>query len=197
MRKSAQWIQNPSASFRQTVPECVLPPKQLEKLVTAAGTFLNHALVEAKHVKKAAAWELASATDISEVCQVISSWRLTLEISRTPQSARRQRKQPRTTPAIPLTLQTVFTPMPPRWTRPSLATPAPSRTYPGYHANPCHVRHHPIGQIYLLHILLQPIRFLTPPKHLHMMISLLVFAIRDLRTIIQLQVHLVDNYSAP
>ncbi|KAJ7791457.1 hypothetical protein B0H14DRAFT_2935254 [Mycena olivaceomarginata] len=106
--------------------ECVLPPKQLEKLVAAASTFLKHSLVEAKHIKKAIAWELASATDIAEVCQVISGWRLTLEISRTPQSARRQRKQPRITPAIPLTPQPIFTPMPPRSARPPLAAPASS-----------------------------------------------------------------------
>ncbi|KAJ7876875.1 hypothetical protein B0H14DRAFT_2713373 [Mycena olivaceomarginata] len=113
--------------------ECVLPPKQLEKLVAAASTFLKHSLVEAKHIKKAIAWELASATDIAEVCQVISGWRLTLEISRTPQSARRQRKQPRTTPAIPLTPQPIFTPMPPRSARPPLAAPASSgsRVQPG------------------------------------------------------------------
>ncbi|KAJ7901006.1 hypothetical protein B0H14DRAFT_2670424 [Mycena olivaceomarginata] len=113
--------------------ECVLPPKQLEKLVAAASTFLKHSLLEAKHVKKAIAWELASATDIAEVCQVISGWRLTLEISRTPQSARRQRKQPRTTPAVPLTPQPIFTPMPPRSTRPPLAAPAASgsRAHPG------------------------------------------------------------------
>ncbi|KAJ7795465.1 hypothetical protein B0H14DRAFT_2919235 [Mycena olivaceomarginata] len=89
-----------------------------------ASTFLKHSLVEAKHIKKAIAWELASATDIAEVCQVISGWRLTLEISRTPQSARRQRKQPRITPAIPLTPQPIFTPMPPRSARPPLAAPA-------------------------------------------------------------------------
>ncbi|KAJ7448109.1 hypothetical protein FB451DRAFT_1289255 [Mycena latifolia] len=105
--------------------EVLLPLKQLEKLVAAAGTFLNHARVEAKHIQKAVAWDMASATDVAEVCAVISGWRLTLEISRTPQSAQRQRKQPRTLP-VPLTPQPIFTPMPPRSARPPLPTPAAS-----------------------------------------------------------------------
>ncbi|KAJ7722836.1 hypothetical protein B0H16DRAFT_1599805 [Mycena metata] len=105
-------------------PECVLPPKQLEKLVAAAGTFLKHALVEPKHVRKAVTWELAAETDITQVCGVISGWRLTLNISRTPPSERRQGKQPRTFMA-PIA-QPVFSPMPPRPSRQPLATPGPS-----------------------------------------------------------------------
>lgn len=91
--------------------EVVLPPKQLEKLVASCGTFLNHTLVQPKHIQKVVAWEMAPASDVSEVCDVIASWRITLEIPRTPQSRRRPRKRGRQTP-VPPTPQPVFTPVP-------------------------------------------------------------------------------------
>jgi hypothetical protein len=75
--------------------EVLLPPKQLEKLVSSCGTFLNHAVVEPKHILKAVPWDMAPASDVAEVCNIIARWRLTLDITRTPQSARRARKQPR------------------------------------------------------------------------------------------------------
>ncbi|KAJ7819693.1 hypothetical protein B0H14DRAFT_3472864 [Mycena olivaceomarginata] len=92
--------------------EVLLPPKQLEKLVVSAGTFLKHALVEPKHVLKAIPWDMAAASDVSDVCDIIARWRLTLDIVRTPQSERRTRKQPRSLPTTPLTPQQVFTPIP-------------------------------------------------------------------------------------
>jgi hypothetical protein len=92
--------------------EVLLPPKQLEKLVVSAGTFLKHALVEPKHVLKAIPWDMAAASDVSDVCDIIARWRLTLDIVRTPQSERRTRKQPRSLPTTPLTPQPVFTPIP-------------------------------------------------------------------------------------
>ncbi|KAF8184132.1 P-loop containing nucleoside triphosphate hydrolase protein [Mycena galopus ATCC 62051] len=90
--------------------EVLLPPKQLEKLVSSCGTFLNHALVEPKHVLKAVPWDMAPASDVAEVCDIIACWRLTLDIPRTPQSACRARKQPPSQP--PVTPQPVFTPRP-------------------------------------------------------------------------------------
>ncbi|KAF8139260.1 hypothetical protein K438DRAFT_1880331 [Mycena galopus ATCC 62051] len=102
--------------------EVLLPPKQLEKLVSSAGTFLKHALVEPKHILKAVAWDMAAASDVSEVCDDIARWRLTLESVRTPQSARRARKQPRPFP-VPPTPQPVFTPLPaPRLNPPTART---------------------------------------------------------------------------
>jgi hypothetical protein len=52
--------------------EVILPPRQLEKLVAAAGTFLTHAFVESKHIQKAIQWEMAAPTDLAEVCDVLS-----------------------------------------------------------------------------------------------------------------------------
>ncbi|KAK7035040.1 hypothetical protein R3P38DRAFT_3184557 [Favolaschia claudopus] len=88
--------------------EVILPPKQLEKLVSSAGTFLKHSLVESHHIRKAVDWDMAAETDVNEVCDVISRWRLTLDIRRTPQSARRPRKRPQTG-ASPSITQPVFT----------------------------------------------------------------------------------------
>ncbi|KAJ7263904.1 hypothetical protein C8J57DRAFT_1718899 [Mycena rebaudengoi] len=48
--------------------EVILPPKKLEKLVVAAGTFLTHVLVEPKHIQKAIQWEMAAPTDLAETC---------------------------------------------------------------------------------------------------------------------------------
>ncbi|KAK6984171.1 hypothetical protein R3P38DRAFT_2576557 [Favolaschia claudopus] len=88
--------------------EVILPPKQLEKIVSSAGTFLSQALVEPKHILKVVQWDMAPADDVSQVCDVIMRWRLTLDIVRTPPSARRARKQPRSSvpppPLAPFTL---------------------------------------------------------------------------------------------
>jgi hypothetical protein len=84
---------------------------------------LKHALVEPKHILKAVPWDMAPASDISEVCDIIARWRLTLDIVRTPQSARRARKQPRSVP-VPITPQPVFTPHPAA--QPNLPTPRSS-----------------------------------------------------------------------
>jgi hypothetical protein len=92
--------------------EVILPPKQLEKLVASAGTFLTHTSVEPKHIRKAVAWDLAVDSDISEVCDIIARWRLTLEIRRTPQSARRPHKRTQQD-AVSVFPQPVFTPLPP------------------------------------------------------------------------------------
>ncbi|KAJ7028827.1 hypothetical protein C8F04DRAFT_1289473, partial [Mycena alexandri] len=78
--------------------EVILPPKQLERLVASAGTFLAHARVEPKHIQKAAPWDMCADSDVVEVCDIISRWRLTLEIRRTPQSARRPQKRTQQTP---------------------------------------------------------------------------------------------------
>ncbi|KAK6995636.1 hypothetical protein R3P38DRAFT_2567174 [Favolaschia claudopus] len=75
--------------------EVLLPPKQLEKIVSSAATFLGKSIVEPRHVLKVVPWDMAPAADVSEVCDVISRWRLTLDIVRTPPSARRARKQAR------------------------------------------------------------------------------------------------------
>ncbi|KAJ7748596.1 hypothetical protein B0H16DRAFT_1552613 [Mycena metata] len=92
--------------------EVLLPPKQLERLVASAGTFLKHPLVEPKHVQKAVPWDMAPDSDVAEVCDVIARWRLTLDIRRTPQSARRPRKRTQQAPTAP-TPQPVFTQVPP------------------------------------------------------------------------------------
>ncbi|KAJ7037881.1 hypothetical protein C8F04DRAFT_1180008 [Mycena alexandri] len=92
--------------------EVLLPPKQLEKLVASAGTFLKHPLVEPKHIQKAVPWDMAPDADIAEVCDIISSWRLTLDIRRTPQSARRPHKRAQQAPVVP-TPQPIFAPVPP------------------------------------------------------------------------------------
>ncbi|KAJ7707105.1 hypothetical protein B0H14DRAFT_721550, partial [Mycena olivaceomarginata] len=91
--------------------EVLLPPKQLEKLVTSAGTFLKHPLVEPKHIQKAVPWDMAPDSDVAEVCDVISRWHLTLDIRRTPQSARRPRKRTQQTP-VASTPQPIFTASP-------------------------------------------------------------------------------------
>ncbi|KAJ7860559.1 hypothetical protein B0H14DRAFT_3134812 [Mycena olivaceomarginata] len=45
--------------------EVILPPKQLEKLVASAGTFLKHALVEPKHIQKVVAWDMADVCSLA------------------------------------------------------------------------------------------------------------------------------------
>ncbi|KAJ7017114.1 hypothetical protein C8F04DRAFT_1157447 [Mycena alexandri] len=92
--------------------EVLLPPKQLEKLVASAGTFLTRPLVEPKHIQKAVPWDMAPDSDVAEVCDIISRWRLTLDIRRTPQSARRPRKRTQQAAVAP-TPQPVFTHAPP------------------------------------------------------------------------------------
>ncbi|KAK6988987.1 hypothetical protein R3P38DRAFT_2460809, partial [Favolaschia claudopus] len=56
--------------------EVLLPPKQLEKLVSSCATFLKHSLVEPHHIKKAVGWDMAADEDVAEVCDVIAGWRL-------------------------------------------------------------------------------------------------------------------------
>ncbi|KAK6967026.1 hypothetical protein R3P38DRAFT_3244809 [Favolaschia claudopus] len=84
---------------------------------------------------------MAPAADVSEVCDVISRWRLTLEITRTPPSARRARKQPRAqgpSPAPPpvfnLPTATHSSPSTPRFFPNPNPTPA-ATPYPKFH---CH-----------------------------------------------------------
>ncbi|KAJ7847580.1 hypothetical protein B0H14DRAFT_3675401 [Mycena olivaceomarginata] len=48
--------------------EVLLPPKQLEKLVASAGTFLKHPLIEPKHIQKAGPWDMAPDSDVAEAC---------------------------------------------------------------------------------------------------------------------------------
>jgi hypothetical protein len=91
--------------------EVILPPKQLEKLVASSGTFLTHTLVEPKHIQKAVTWDMAPDSAIAEVCDIISRWRLTLDIRRTPQSARRPKKRTQHN-AVAVIPQPVFTPPP-------------------------------------------------------------------------------------
>ncbi|KAJ7431902.1 hypothetical protein FB451DRAFT_1318337 [Mycena latifolia] len=110
--------------------EVILPPKQLEKLVASSGTFLNRALVEPKHILKAVPWDMAPASDVAEVCDIISRWRLTLDIARTPQSARRPRKQTHRDP-VPITPQPVFTPLPSEAARPVQSSPRGSGRWRG------------------------------------------------------------------
>jgi hypothetical protein len=91
--------------------EVLLPPKQLEKLVASAGTFLKLPLIEPKHIQKAVPWDMAPDSDVAEVCNIISRWRLTLDIRRTPQSARRPHKRTQQTPIVS-TPQPIFTSSP-------------------------------------------------------------------------------------
>jgi hypothetical protein len=67
--------------------EVILPPKQLEKLVASADTFLTHTSIEPKHIRKAIAWDLAVDSDISEARDTTACRRPTPETRRTPQPA--------------------------------------------------------------------------------------------------------------
>ncbi|KAJ7323632.1 hypothetical protein DFH08DRAFT_1029232 [Mycena albidolilacea] len=78
---------------------------------------------EPKHILKAVPWDMAPASNVVEVCDIIVRWRLTLDIMRTPQSACRVRKQLRPQP-LPITPQPVFTPQPA-----ALPNPATPRSF--------------------------------------------------------------------
>ena len=64
--------------------EVLLPPKQLEKLVTSAGTFLKHPLVEPKHIQKAVPWDMAPDSDVAEVCGLLHRGRVRDAAARYP-----------------------------------------------------------------------------------------------------------------
>lgn len=72
-------------------PEVFLPPRQLEKIVNSAAILLSDDILTAKQVQKVVTWDMASLSDVQEVADVISAWRITLA-STSPQKRTKKRR---------------------------------------------------------------------------------------------------------